>query len=46
MGVADEIQTQLVGNWTLDRSDNFEEALKEMGEIYFLTFKLKIDTCL
>ncbi|KAL3858256.1 hypothetical protein ACJMK2_012853 [Sinanodonta woodiana] len=26
-----EIKAQLGGNWKLDRSENFEEALKEMG---------------
>ena len=31
-GIIEEIKQQLGGEWTLDRSDNFDEALKEMGE--------------
>jgi len=26
------IEGQLVGKWCLDRSENFEDALKEMGK--------------
>lgn len=32
MGGLEEIQEQLVGNWLLDRTENFDEALEAMGE--------------
>jgi hypothetical protein len=31
----DEIKDKLSGSWVLDRSENFEEALQEMGELEF-----------
>jgi hypothetical protein len=31
----DEIKDKLSGSWMLDRSENFEEALQEMGELAF-----------
>ncbi len=34
--IVDEIKQQLGGKWALERSDNFEEALKEMGETLYI----------
>jgi len=41
MGVVDEIQSQLVGKWALDRSENFEDAMKEMGNCILIMFNVK-----
>jgi hypothetical protein len=39
-----EINKELGGTWKLDRSDNFEEVLKAMGELFsnLERFKLEI----
>lgn len=34
-GVYEEIKSKIGGKWELDRSENFEEALEEMGKICF-----------
>lgn len=35
----DEIKSELGGKWKLDRSENFDDFLKELGEHFFLVFK-------
>jgi hypothetical protein len=33
----EEIKSQLCGKWKLDRSENFDEFLKELGKSLFTT---------
>ena len=34
--ILDDIKQKLSGAWVLDRTENFEQALQEMGEHIFL----------
>ena len=34
----DEIKEQLGGKWKLDRSENFDEFLKELGKHFFFIY--------
>lgn len=36
----EEIKSQLCGKWKLDRSENFDEFLKELGKFLFMFFVL------